>query len=234
MRLSRNVTNVFNWILDNLVPSFVRDSRILMTPLFYLLFGKKYKLFMNFKAEASRLSSQQMQDYYKVLESSHIKRETDLNKKSIAYILNNIEGSTVLDISCGRGYLANKIVQFKKVMVTGIDFIIPEKLKKSNNPKFIEATITNIPFENDAFETVICTHTLEHIVDIDIAISELRRVCAKRLIIVVPRQKEYKYTFDLHVHFFPYKYSLLDKMNYQGESICKQNDWLYMEQFSSS
>ena len=73
MRLSRNVTNVFNWILDNLVPSFVRDSRILMTPLFYLLFGKKYKLFMNFKAEASRLSSQQVQDYYKVLEYSHIK-----------------------------------------------------------------------------------------------------------------------------------------------------------------
>jgi hypothetical protein len=40
-------------------------------------------------------------------------------------------------------------------------------------------------------------------------VSELRRVTKKRLILVVPMQRPYKYTFDLHLRFFPYLHSFL-------------------------
>ncbi len=46
MKLSRNFTNKFNWILDNLIPPVIRDSKFFSYPLFWLLFGKKAKLFL--------------------------------------------------------------------------------------------------------------------------------------------------------------------------------------------
>lgn len=40
------------------------------------------------------------------------------------------------------------------------------------------------------------------------ALAELRRVAKRRLIIVVPKQRNYKYTFELHINFFPYLFDL--------------------------
>jgi ubiquinone/menaquinone biosynthesis C-methylase UbiE len=229
MKLSRNVTNIFNWILDNLIPPFLRDSRIVMTPFFLLLFRKKYQGFMNFKKNVLNLNSEEILEYYKELSSYHINRETDLNKKSINFILNNIEGNLALDISCGKGFLANQIVNKHCINVVGIDFIISDEMKKSVNPRFIESFIEKIPFPDNHFDTVVCTHTLEHIVNINLAIAELRRVSKKKLIIVVPKQRNYKFTFDLHLHFFPYKYSILGLMKNKGSCVCLGNDWVYYE-----
>ncbi|NMH87339.1 class I SAM-dependent methyltransferase [Flavivirga algicola] len=229
MKLSRNFTNIFNWILDNLIPPFFRDSRIITTPFFLLLFGKKYHRFMDFKENVLNLNSEEIIEYYKELSTYHINRKTDLNKKSIDFILNNIEGESVLDISCGSGFLAKEIVQKHNINVVGVDFIISEAIKTSENPKFIESSIEKIPFPDNHFDTVISTHTLEHVVDIHLAIRELRRVCRKKIIIVLPRQRNYKFTFDLHIHFFPYKYSVLSMMNNKGTCFNLQNDWIYFE-----
>ncbi len=229
MKLSRNFTNIFNWILDNLIPPFFRDSRIIMTPFFLLLFRKKHHRFMNFKENVLNLNSEEIIEYYKELSSYHINRKTDLNKESINFILNNIEGESVLDISCGSGFLAKEIVKKHSIDVVGADFIIPETIKTSVNPKFIESPIEKIPFPDNHFDTVISAHTLEHVVNIHLAISELRRVCRKKVIIILPRQRNYKFTFDLHLHFFPYKYSVLSMMNNKGTCFSLQNDWVYFE-----
>ncbi|MDZ7762755.1 MAG: methyltransferase domain-containing protein [Desulfovermiculus sp.] len=74
---------------------------------------------------------------------------------------------------------------------------------------FRQAELPLLPFIDQMFDTVVCTHTLEHIPDIRQAVKELRRVAKKRLIIVLPRQRPYRYTFDLHLHFFPYAWSVL-------------------------
>lgn len=185
---------------------------------------------MDFKKKMVFLSNAEIIEYYKNLSDVHIERKTDLNKQSVNFILNNIVGDSVLDIACGRGYLANKIVEKFDAKVTGIDFIIPNEFKDSLNPAFLEGNIENIPFPDKHFETVICTHTLEHVIDIQQGLAELRRVCKKQLIIVLPKQREYKYTFDLHVHFFPYKYSVLNLLNNDmGECLCLKNDWVYYE-----
>lgn len=230
MNLSRNTTNKFNWILDNLIPPFIRDSKLVMKPVFYLLFGKKAELFLDFKEKAGSFDSEQMANYYKELEDVHIQRETDLNTKSVNFILSKLEGKNILDIACGRGYLANRIKAFGDYQVTGIDFIIPESLKKSVNPNFETGVIERIDYAEDFFDTVICTHTLEHVTDLDTCIRELRRVCKKRLIVVLPKQRAYKFTFDLHLHFFPYKYSVLQVFkNSLGHCLELDNDWIYIE-----
>jgi hypothetical protein len=40
----------------------------------------------------------------------------------------------------------------------------------------------------------------------------LRRIARRRLIIVVPREREAIYTFNPHFNFFPYKHSFLRAM----------------------
>ena len=230
MKLSRNFTNKFNWILDNLIPPVIRDSRLFFLPLFGFLFNKKAKLFMDFKEKAWQFDEQEMTEYYKELADVHIQRETDLNTKSVNYILSKLEGQKVLDIACGRGYLANRIKKQGDFEITGIDFIIPEELKGSTNPKFEEGVVENIKYPDNYFDTVISTHTLEHVRDLDKCITELRRVCAKRLIVVLPKQRPYLFTFDLHLHFFPYKFSVMQVFNNKkGECIKLSNDWLYIE-----
>lgn len=71
------------------------------------------------------------------------------------------------------------------------------------------APIEALPYADKEFDTVVCTHVLEHILDYRLALAELRRIAAKRLIIVVPREREGRYTFNPHFHFFPYKESFL-------------------------
>jgi|SaaInlStandDraft_3_1057020.scaffolds.fasta_scaffold240202_1 ubiquinone/menaquinone biosynthesis C-methylase UbiE len=96
----------------------------------------------------------------------------------------------------------------------------------------IEHPALQSPLTFDSYDTVVCTHTLEHVQNISEAIIELRRVTKNRLIIVVPQQRPYKYTFDLHVHFFPYTHSLLSIIgNKSKEVICKeaQGDLFYYE-----
>ncbi len=55
---------------------------------------------------------------------------------------------------------------------------------------------------------MISTHTLEHVLNAEAALAELRRVARRRLILVVPRQRPYRFTFDLHLNYFPYAWSL--------------------------
>lgn len=217
--------------MDNLIPPFIRDSKLFAYPLFWLLFKDKAGFFLNFKKNIPFLSKAEVLEYYEILSNAHIKRDTDLNRQSVDFILNNISGSKVLDIACGRGFLAKEIVEKHLVEVTGMDFVLSDQINHSINPKFLNGDINDIPFPDRSFDTVICTHTLEHIVDIKGALKELRRVSNKRLIIVLPRQREYRFTFDLHVHFFPYKHSVYNLLkNDNGKCVCIKNDWVYFEE----
>ena len=158
---------------------------------------------MDFKAKFPDMTIAEIEDYYKQSASAHIERETDLNSKCTDRICASIAGETVLDIACGRGFLAKRLTENYKV--PGADFIIDPDMAKGNpNIQWDTANIETLDYKDNQFDTVVCTHTLEHVVNIDAALAELRRVAKKRLIVVLPRQRAYQYTFDLHVHFFTY------------------------------
>ena len=74
---------------------------------------------------------------------------------------------------------------------------------------YVAARIEELPFPDRHFDTVICTHVIEHVLEYRQAIAELRRIAARRLIIVVPREREYLYSFNPHFNFFPYAHSFL-------------------------
>jgi len=228
--LNRKLTNIINWIFDNLLPPILRDSKMFMYIFMYPLFKDKTKYFMSFKDDLSISDEKCLYHYYRLLNNVHLKRKTDLNNKCIHYIIKNITGQKILDIACGTGYLTKKIASlYPDKTVIGIDFNLKNCIKqKMPNLKFLKGSIFNIPYKDNYFDTVICAHTLEHLYNPKDAIAELRRVARKKLIIVLPKQREYKYTFDLHLHYFPYKYSLYIKLGISKEALVSVLDGDYL------
>lgn len=226
--MNRKISNRINYFLDYFVPPIIRDSKLFMGLVMRIIIGPKYKSYMEFKDHLPYLSENEINEYYSFLADTFMKRKTDLNDACIEYILKNITGMNILDAAAGKGYLANKIAE-KQGRCVAMDIV------KGNlygeRVTFVHGSLTRIPFEDNSFDTVVCTHALEHIKDVDVAVKELRRVCKKRLIIVVPRQREYKYTFDLHVNFYPYKYNVQSLLGKDVKVFLLDNDWMCVEEF---
>ncbi len=231
MKISRSFAQKIHFILDQVLPPFIRDSRFIMKFGLRLLHGKNASVFMSFKKKAPFLSEEQFAAVYERFQDNPIERETDLNKECFDEILSSLTGKNVLEVGSGRCLLSDAI-QKKGYSVTATDIVIGADLReKYSKLTFAEGNVENLPFEDDSFDTVVCTHTLEHVQDLPKAISELRRVCRQRLLIVVPQQRPYKYTFDLHLHFFPYPSSLVLQMGGVQGSVCKVlgGDLFYLE-----
>jgi len=228
MRASRDIARFFNFVLDELVPPVLRDSRVLMSPFFRVVFGKNSKTFMDFSLKGSKVTKQEFSKTYAEIMSDGIERKTHLNKRCFEEILKNIQGSTVLDAGCGKGLLAEKLAE-QGFMVCALD-LVAEKEVKASSVSFVKGNIEKLPFKKNSFSTVVCAHTLEHVQDIMSSVKEMRRVADKRLILVVPKQRPYKYTFDTHLHFFPYPSSFLALMgNKKNYCIEIKGDLFYVE-----
>ena len=215
-------------MIDEFIPPVIRDSNIFSLIVFKLLYKLLYKnkgdIFLTFKQKASGISEQEFKKIYTIVNSIE-SRETDLNVGCEKEIMRNVVGDSVLEVGCGKGYLSKKLS--RKYAVIACDMVVDKQIIK-NEPgiKFRQGNVENLPFASRKFDSVICTHTLEHVQNLFTAISELRRVTKRRLIIVVPKQRPYRFTFDLHLHFFPYIHSLesIMKNGSNQRSSCREID----------
>lgn len=230
MRLGRDSANKLRHIIDDFVPPALRDQYWFMIFPFKILFGTKAKTYMSFKKKAPYMTKEQFAKTYEELGFLFAQRDTDLNEECLKKIKLSILGKTILEGGCGKGLLAKELS--KKYQVTACDIVI-DKVLAAQNPsiEFVKADIEVLPFNDRSFDTVVCTHTLEHVQDAKKAIMELRRVTKRRLIIIVPMQRPYQYTFDLHLNFFPYPESLLTMMGGKKLGTCKVvgGDLFYIE-----
>lgn len=154
------------------------------------------------------LSPDDLSAFYK--QFPRIQDQTDNSRRCIEAIIHHISGRSVCDVGCGTGYLLSRISEQKDLQtLIGVDFTEHREWKTVQMVQFIEHDILNLPFQDGQFDTVISTHTLEHVLDIRAAVRELRRICGKRLIIVVPRERESIWSFNPHFHYFPYEHSFL-------------------------
>lgn len=97
----------------------------------------------------------------------------------------------VLDVGCGDGFLAR--VAFGGNLEAGIDLDSEEvrrAVESKSYKKAICASATKLPFPAKSFKTVVSNCVLEHIPDIDGALSEIHRVLKPkgRLMITVPSE----------------------------------------------
>ena len=231
MKVSRKFSIGVQFILDELVPPIIRDSRWFMYLPMRLVLKDTVGDFMSFKDWVFQKSDKEFGRLYeRTLHVQELQGETDLNEECLEAILKTVRNRKVLEVGCGRGYLAGKLAAKNKV--TACDIVVSDELSgKYPDVRFTAANIENLPFKDGEFDTVITTHTLEHVRDLPKAVAEIKRVAKKEVVIVVPRQRPYKYTFSLHTHFFPYRWSLEAAFGYtRGATKIKNlGDWLYIE-----
>jgi SAM-dependent methyltransferase len=209
--MRRETVNRIRFILEDVVPPILRDS-----PLFRgfarLAWGDHIEALAEFRARAPFLSNKEYETLYR--KHPRVHENTDNSQVCIERILADIVGDSVCDVGCGSGYLLKRIRDAHPgiARLAGLELFVDESLSVPGI-KFLPGRIESLPFPNTHFDTVVCTHVLEHILDHHQAIAELRRVAAERVIIVVPREREYRYTFNPHFNFFPYTHSFLRYMH---------------------
>ncbi|HET6621172.1 MAG TPA: class I SAM-dependent methyltransferase [Dongiaceae bacterium] len=206
--MRRETSNRIRFAIEELVPGIIRDSR----PFAFLLRlagGTHVEALAEFRRRAPFLTA----DEYRALYASHprVHDDTDLSAACVELIGRSAIGPEICDVGCGTGHLIRVLAAaptLKDCRFTGIDFVL-DKAVAGPNIAFRECNIARMPFPDRAFDTVVCTHVLEHILDLRAALTELRRVARRRLILVVPREREFEYNFNPHFHFFPYPHSFL-------------------------
>lgn len=76
--------------------------------------------------------------------------------------------------------------------------LLPENYSYDGSVKITKVNITNIPFDENHFDVVLCNHVLEHIPDDRLAMSELFRVMKKGAwgIFLVPIDYNREFTYE--------------------------------------
>ncbi len=233
MQVSRKLSIVLNFVINELLPPALRDSRWVMGVLFKLAFGERADIFLNFRERAPFMSELEYERCYRETAACNLIKGSDLNAACLERIPREVVGSRVVEVGCGRGLLAGRLAA-RRLEVTACDIITPEADARPPGVRFVTAPAERLPFADGSFDTAVCTHVLEHVRDLDGALVELRRVATRRLIIVVPRERPYRFGFNLHLSFFPYRYSVINAIGKRGSGRfdlrLEGGDWFYVEE----
>ena len=113
----------------------------------------------------------------------------------------------VLDIACGDGYGAAMLARHA-AQVTGVDIDTPtvERARGkyvADNLRFLQGSATDIPLDDDSVDLVVSFETIEHLMEQDRMLYEIRRVLRPEgfLLISSPDKYEYSYVPGYHNEF---------------------------------
>ena len=96
----------------------------------------------------------------------------------------NLQNLSLLDIGCSTGIISNELAEsFKKVIGMDIDqgaIRFAKKKYKRKNLSFRVGDAMKIPFDNENFDVVTCSHVYEHVPDDKKLMNEIYRVLKPR------------------------------------------------------
>jgi SAM-dependent methyltransferase len=112
----------------------------------------------------------------------------ELNSERVAYLDRYLSGDFFLDAGCAGGAYS-EYLRAKGFNVTGVDKMLEflETIPVDQRHFYKQADITDLPFEDNCFDSTYCFDVLEHVDDLT-ALKELVRVTKRRLIITVPHE----------------------------------------------
>lgn len=100
----------------------------------------------------------------------------------------------VIEIGCEAGYLLKRLLIAREIV--GLDIarnalLDAHKNVNADKVKFVCADASHVPFENNYFDKVICSQTLEHLNNPKEVISEMYRIVKQQGVVVisVPNEK---------------------------------------------
>ncbi len=106
-----------------------------------------------------------------------------------------LSGLRVLDVGCGDGILLKKIAHhFPTAELFGADIVPSSSNLEKNRIRLVTADLRHdLPFQSKCMDLVICSETLEHLVDPDRQLKEMTRVLRTggRLVVTIPNATGY-------------------------------------------
>ena len=210
--LPESLTNWLRFFLDECLPPILRDRRWFYVPLVRIY---SPKLDVDFKVRAPTMSDDEFREAYERL---YPMTSSDMTRATTQFVLEHLVGDSVLEVGCGGGDVAVACAeQGHRVMATDLAEGNLEALRaRKVNGGSVEtrwADAEELPFADASFDTTVCLHVLEHVRDLTRAMSELKRVTRKRLVIIVPKERYHRYSANYHLHFFGGPEQLLLALN---------------------
>ncbi len=215
--MSRDLQRPFRYVLDQVLPPFVRDS-FLMKQALKIIFKSDSELVWNFRQNFPTMSEEEVQHIYARLSKHALKVSTDINTRCLVNVIDEMSGKDVLDAGCGTGKLAESR-NFKSYC--GVDFVEHElwKTVQSSNTTFSEMSVEALKFDDNSFDLVVCAHVLEHVRNPIRVLNEIKRVTKSRAIVILPRERSYKAGFNLHVNHFQYDWEVRALLNQLSSAV---------------
>lgn len=109
----------------------------------------------------------------------------------IAELLERSGAETVLDAGCGEGFVADHLkAALPHLRITGLDAsaeaVEYAREHYAHAASYHVGSVYALPFDDDAFDLVLCSEVLEHLDRPDDALAELRRVARRHVAVTVP------------------------------------------------
>lgn len=220
-------------MLDDLLPPIIRENRGLNALIAKLWFGGKIDL--DFKEKAFTLPASEFAAAYATLPATARQfRDSDTTSEQARAIVDAAVGPRVLEVGCGNGMVTQLLAE-RGFHVTASDIgeegLVATRGRVGSHGAVhvVSAALPTLPFADREFDSVVCAHTLEHIPRVWEAAAELARVARRRLLVVVPRQRYYRYTTDYHLHFFQSAAPLVAMIGLDQSSVrLVDGDWFYV------
>lgn len=136
------------------------------------------------KSELTKIWLQVPPDYYeKGIKNNLFQKIWHEGKWRTVKKLADGKYNQILDIGCASGWLTARMAGlFPKAEVFGVD-VFEKMCRKATTlhpeVKFIQADAHKLPFKKGSLDLIIATEVLEHVVDPQVALLEMKRVLSK-------------------------------------------------------
>jgi len=121
----------------------------------------------------------------------------------LVQLVANAELESILDIGARHGDTLIHIHDMAPMLrLTGVD-IVPSFLDeiRESGIEAVEADAADLPFPDQSFDLVFCSHTLEHCLDSQKAMEECFRVAKNAVLLVVPIEDQKHFDENPSHHF---------------------------------
>lgn len=138
------------------------------------------------KEELEEILDQVPADYYQKAITKNIWHSWKL--KVISELIKN-KPNKILDVGCASGWFLDKVNKlYPEAELTGVDAskkAIDYGKKVYKNLNLIHADAHKLPFKDRSFDLILCTEVLDHVVEPEKVLSEIRRVLSPNGIAIV-------------------------------------------------